>query len=140
MEDSKNKLKLQVNDLVLMNVVGVGEDGPIFGVVDRVGTMELLDEEAVKSPILENPSEQATENIPEVEMPGNEGISDVNASVIAELEARRAALDAAIQELKKEGVAYLDPTPIQAEATTPQLATERGDDNPKNAMVRRIQG
>ena len=102
MEETKNKLELQVNDLVLMNVVGVGEDGPIFGVIDRVGTMELLGEEAAISPVVECTTEQAPTKTTEVEKPGNEGgpLGQVDTSVIAELEARRAALDAAIQELK----------------------------------------
>lgn len=106
MEETKNKLELQVNDLVLMNVVGVGEDGPIFGVIDRVGTIELLGEEATTSPVAESTNEQVTTDTTKAETPGNEGGSSgqVDASVIAELEARRAALDAAIQELKKEVV------------------------------------
>lgn len=104
MDETKNKLELQVNDLVLMNVVGVGEDGPIFGVVDRVGTMELLEEEGATSPVVESTNEQATTDTVETEKPGTEGSSSgqVDASVIAELEARRAALDAAIQELKRD--------------------------------------
>ena len=103
MDDIKNKLELQVNDLVLMNVVGVGEDGPIFGVIDRVGTMELLGEEAVTSPVVESTNEQVTTDTTKAETPGNEGVSSgpVDASVIAELEARRAALDAAIKVLKQ---------------------------------------
>lgn len=142
MDETKNILELQVNDLVLMNVVGVGEDGPIFGVIDRVGTMELLGEETVTSPVVENTNEQATTKTDGGVVSGNKEpqSTDVNASIIVELEARRAALDAAIQELKREGVVYLDPTPVQTEATTPQLAIQRGDDNPKNAMARRIQG
>lgn len=114
MDDIKNKLELQVNDLVLMNVVGVGEDGPIFGVIDRVGIMELLGEEAAISPVVESTNEQATTNTTEAEKPGTDSHSlseDVNASVIAELEARRAALDAAIQELRRD-IVHLDTSPI----------------------------
>lgn len=45
-------------------------------------------------------------NTTEAEKPGNEGGSSglVGASVIAELEARRAALDTAIQEFKRDNV------------------------------------
>jgi hypothetical protein len=120
MGDTKNKLELQVNDLVLMNVVGVGEDGPIFGVIDRVGTMELLGEEAVTSPVVESTNEQATTKTAEAEKPGNEGGSSgqVATSVIAELEARRAALDAAIQELKR-GDGIKDIPQLQPDSVIP---------------------
>lgn len=139
MDDTKNKLELQVNDLVLMNVVGMSQDGPIFGVIDRVGTMELLGEEAVKSPILERASEQLPMNITEAEKTGSEGVFSrpVDASVIAELEARRAALDAAIQELMRDIVSRDIPS-VGSEAAISLQVPQPGDKNPIIAKTRRI--
>jgi hypothetical protein len=69
---------------------------------------------------VESTNEQATTKTAEAEKPGNEGGSSgqVATSVIAELEARRAALDAAIQELKR-GDGIKDIPQLQPDSVIP---------------------
>jgi len=103
MENVDGKLELHVNDLVLMNVVGMSEDGPVFGVIDRVGAIDVED---VASASLTGNSQIEHAVTSDLGIPKNEDIhhDDLHKSLIAELEERREALDIAIQEMKRDTV------------------------------------
>ena len=103
MENTDGKLDLHVNDLVLMNVVGMSEDGPVFGVIDRVGAIDVEDV-ANASPTGNSQIEDAVTSAKDLGVSKIEGIhhEDLQKSLIAELEERREALDIAIQEMKRE--------------------------------------
>ena len=103
MTEEGKTLDLHVNDLVLMNVVDIGEQGPIFEVIDRVGAIDV-EEEPLDSSAVNSEGEHAatksgvvgrseTVDLPK-ENPDN--------SLIAELEELRAALDIVIHELKRD--------------------------------------
>ncbi len=138
MEEIKNKLDLHVNDLLLTNVVGMSDHGPILGVIDKVGTMEP-EEGSVDFPSVNSQDEHAvtTAGTPP-EASQNEDLRKLNQKqVIAELERRRAALDITIQDMKRD-VASTGTPQFKAGDETTSAATKVGDSSSSNAKPRKI--
>lgn len=127
MAEEEKTLNLRVNDLVLMNVVDIGEQGPVFGIIDRVGSIEVGDD-LKDSPTGTGNIEQAVTDS------GNVGRTESNDllkespknSTIAELEERRAALDIVIQELKLDA-ADAEMRRLKDGASKPSNATQTSD-------------
>jgi hypothetical protein len=138
MTEIKSTLDLKVNDVVLMNVVDINEHGPVFGVIDCVGTMDP-EEDSIDSPSGSSQDEQAVTN---AEVPGDSKNKDLQKehqhnSLIAELEERRAALDTAIQEMKRE-VTSTGTLQSKSGVGGPSTATEANKTNSLIAKSRRM--
>lgn len=138
MLDITTKLDLQVNDLLLMNVVGMSDHGPVFGVIDKVGTLDFEDD-SVDSPTKNGQVEHAGTSARISEASKNAGLQNESQhkSLIAELEERRESLDIIIQELKRD-VRSTDTLQTNTGAGTLSAATKLGEISSPVAKPRKM--
>lgn len=99
MADSNDRFDLHQGDLVLMNCVGFNNEGPLFEVIDKVGELDLMEEdpdgahkEASPEPVTRIPDTQ--------EISGSPTGAGSNIH-LSHLESQRDFLDKLIAQLKQ---------------------------------------
>jgi len=136
MVDVNPKLELNVNDLLLMNVVEMSDQGPVFGVIDKVGFMEP-EQVSIDSPSGNSQDDHAVTNAADrSEDSRNKDLQkEKQQVVIEELERRRAALDTTIAEMKRD-VAGADTSQFKAVVGAP--ITDTGESSSPIVKPRKL--
>jgi len=123
MANQSENVNLQKGDLVLMNFAGLSENGPVFEYVDKVGALDLEDEEdrVPQNSTLEHDASGSASSR-QLDLKGlAEGASPQ--SLVSALEAQRDALDGVIQQMKRDATgAGKAPSPGVGRQIPPQLS------------------
>ena len=141
MTNQNEQVNLREGDLVLMNFAGIGENGPVFEFLEKVGAPDLTDEADTSAP-QGSTSEHDTSRVASSSKldtrDSAEGVS--SQSLVDTLEAQRDVLNGVIQQLKQDTTGTRNEQSPGTVGRIPMQHSKPGDSSSSKAQPRKLSG